>query len=103
LDKRYAEMIAHRKAHEATLANIKAQFSDLLDKPLASISSWQIEKFKSTRIKDGTAAATVNRDLDRIRAALNAAAKLGLLSSNPVLSVERLKVSNQVVRWLTKE
>lgn len=103
IDKRYAAMIAHRKAHEATIANIKAQFGELLDKPLGSINSWQIEKFKAARLKAGTMPATINRDLDRIRAALNAAVKLGLIASNPVPSVDRLQVDNRVVRWLSAE
>ena len=106
LDKRYAGMIADRKAHEATVQNIKAQFgsdsdSKLLDKPLQSVSAWDVERFKSKRLKDGIKPATVARDLDRLRAMCNAAIKLGLLSSNPVTSVKRPKVDNRRVRYLT--
>lgn len=103
LDKRYAGIIADRKAHAATLANIKAQFGELLDRPLASISTWHIQQFKAARTKAGVAPATINRDLDRIRAALNAAIKLGLLTANPVIGVARLNVDNARVRYLTAE
>jgi integrase len=103
LTKRYAAMIADRKAHAATMANLETAFDDLLRKPLHAISSWDIEKFKSRRLNQGKAPATVNRDLDRMRAALNAAVKLGLIERNPVVSVTRCKVDNKRVRFLSAD
>lgn len=103
LEHRYADAIAHRKAHKATIANIKAQFGDLLDKPLAGITAWQLTKFISTRLKAKIAPATINRDLDRIRAALNVAIELDLLKSNPVAGVSRLDVDNKRVRYLSED
>lgn len=103
LDHRYAHAIAHCKAHKATIANIKAQFPDLLDKPLASITTWHFTKFISTRLKAKIAPATINRDLDRVRAAFNVAIDLKLLTSNPVAGVSRLEVDNKRVRYLSDD
>jgi integrase len=100
LTMRYTEVIEDRKAKDATLAAIRAVFKDLLDKPLAAITSWHMAQFKARRKKAGIAPATINRDLDRIRAALNSAVKLKLLASNPVVGVDRLKVENERVRYL---
>ncbi len=84
IDNRYAEAIAHRRAHKATIAAIKSVFKDWLDKPLRQITAWDVERIKSARGKAGIKPATIARDLDRIRAALNVAVKLGLIERNPV-------------------
>jgi len=85
-------VIAERKAGKATLANLRTQFGPLFNnKPLADVTAWNVEKFKVQRLKAGTKPATVNRDLDRIRAALNKAVEWGLLPSNPIAGVKRSK------------
>lgn len=93
---------AERKAGKATVAAIKAQFAEFDAKPLTAITAWSIEKFKARRLKAGIKASTVNRDLDRIRAALNKAVEWKLLTANPLIGVKRSKGgdSNRV-RWLT--
>jgi integrase len=110
IDKRYAPMIADRKAHAATIAAIKSVFADWLSKALRSISYLDVERLKAQRLKGDpdndvrpAKPATVNRDLDRIRAALNAAQRLGLIERNPVPDVKRLKVDNKRVRYLAQE
>jgi integrase len=103
LTMRYADVIADRKAKDATLAAIRAVFSDLLDKPLSAITSWHMVQFKAKRKRDGIAPATINRDLDRLRAALNSAVKLGLLARNPAAGVERPTVDNKRVRYLSAD
>jgi integrase len=98
-------VIAERKAGKATLANLRAQFGPLFDtKPLSDITAWNVEKFKASRLKSGIKPATVNRDLDRIRAALNKAVEWGLLASNPVAGIKRSKGGNaNRVRYLDAE
>jgi integrase len=83
---------AERKAGKATLASLRTQFGPLFNgKPLAGVTAWNVEKFKAQRLTAGTKAATVNRDLDRIRAALNKAVEWGLLATNPIAGVKRSK------------
>jgi integrase len=93
---------AEHKAGAATVANLKAQFGPLFNnKPLTEVTAWNIEKFKAQRLKAGTKPATVNRDLDRIRAALNKAVEWGLLERNPATGVKRSKGGESTrVRYL---
>lgn len=102
MNKHYAPWVtAERKAGAATVANIKAQFSDFDNKPLTEITAWAVERFKARRIKAGTSPVTVNRDLDRIRAALNKAVEWNLLPANPLAGVKRSKVEDEArVRYL---
>lgn len=95
--------LAEHKAGAATVANIKAQFAaEFGNKPLTAITAWAIEKFKAQRLKAGIKPATVNRDLDRIRAALNKAVEWKLLDSNPLAGVKRSKGGDlSRVRYLT--
>jgi integrase len=83
--------VAHKKSGAATVANIRAQFGDLLSRNLDQITAWQIERFKSDRLKAGIAPATVNRDLVRIRSVLNRAVEWGAIEANPLTTVKRLK------------
>jgi len=95
-------VLAETKSGKATVANLRAQFGPLFgNKPLMAITAWAIEKFKAKRIKDGIKPATVNRDLDRIRAALAKAVEWNLLSVNPLTTVKRSKVQEEGrVRYL---
>jgi integrase len=89
-------VVAETKSGKATVANIRAQFGELFDtKPLTDITAWQIEKFKARRLKAGIKPATVNRDLDRIRAAMAKAVEWNLLSANPLTTVKRSKVEDE--------
>jgi integrase len=105
IDKHYAPWVeAERKAGKATVANIRAQFSEFDNKPLTEITAWTIEKFKAKRLKAGTSPVTVNRDLDRIRAALNKAVEWKMLAANPIGTVKRSKVNEDPrVRFLNAD
>lgn len=84
---------AERKSGKATLANLRAQFGkDFGAKSLSDVTAWNIEKFKSKRLKAGIDPVTVNRDLDRIRAAINKAVEWKLLPNNPLSSVKRIRL-----------
>ena len=48
-----------------------------------AISTFEIERWRAGRRKEGVKAGTINRDLDTLRAALNWAVSTGLLASNP--------------------
>lgn len=78
-----------RKSGKQACSNIKAQFGHLYKKPMSEITAWVVEKFKAERLKAGIKPATVNRDLDRLRASLSKAVEWGLLTSNPVAGVKR--------------
>jgi integrase len=97
--------MAEHRAGAATVANLKAQFGGLFNtKPLTEVTAWNIERFKAVRLKAGIKPATVNRDLDRIRAALNKAVEWRLLDSNPINGVKRSQGGDsERVRYLSAE
>ncbi len=105
ITERYAPwVLAERRAGAATLAALKAQFSDLYPEKLAAISPYKMDRFKAARLRDGIKPATVNRDLVRIRAVLSKAIEWGYLESHPMKNVERAKGDDeQRARFMTPE
>ena len=61
---------AHQKWGSRAAKRIKGVFEDHLDKPLTDLNAWVVEKWRSRRLKDGTADGTVNRDLAALKSAL---------------------------------
>ncbi|QQP99562.1 site-specific integrase [Lysobacter enzymogenes] len=105
ISERYGPYIlATRKAGGDTLAAITAQFGELFRKPLASISKADWDEIKTRRISAGIHPSTVNRDLDRLKAALFQAVEWKLLPDNPLRGVKRIKrgIENRV-RFLSKK
>ncbi|MGA0587256.1 phage integrase [Dyella sp. KRB-257] len=93
---------ATAKAGKATVALINKHFEYLYDEPLTAITRAEFDRFKAKRLRAGTNPATVNRDLDRIKAALSKAVEWELLESNPLLGVKRIKREiEERVRYLS--
>lgn len=92
LTKRYgAHIIAVNKAGEDTLSALNAQFAHLMNRPLSSLTKGDWDEFKAKRLSAGIHPSTVNRDLDRLKAALFQAVDWGLLTENPLRGVKRIK------------
>jgi hypothetical protein len=64
---------------------------------LADLDIERVERFVTAKRRDGLSPATVNRLLNVLSLVLRAAAKRGLLGSNPVALVERPK--EEQTRW----
>jgi integrase len=93
---------ATAKAGKATVAAIKVQFADLYDRPLREITRADFDTFKVKRLKAKRQPATINRDLDRIKAALSQAVAWDLLPANPLAGVKRIKRDiEERVRYLS--
>lgn len=84
-------LLATAKAGKATLASLEAQFSHLYDLDLTDIERAHFDNFKAARLKRGRHPSTVNRDLDRLKAALSMAVEWQLLEVNPLRGVRRIK------------
>lgn len=82
---------ATAKAGKATTAALKSVFGTWYEKPIAEVSLLDWDTLKAGRLKSGTRPATVNRDLDRIKAALSQAEEWQLLQKNPLAKVKRIK------------
>jgi len=95
---------AVNKAGAATVAAINVQFGHLYDRPLASIGKADWDKFKVSRLNEGLHPNTVNRDLDRLKAALFQAVEWGMLTENPLRGVQRIKRGLEPrVRYLSSD
>lgn len=96
--------MAHQKAGQATVDALKACFGHLYGRELRSLSAFDVERFKSRRLKEGRKPATVNRDLDRIRSVYSRAVEWGFLGVHPLKAVKRAKgVDNSRVRYLSAD
>lgn len=93
----------HQKAGQATIDALKACFGDLYERDLASVVAFDLERFKTKRLKAKIRPATINRDLDRIRKVLSCAVEWGFLDHHPMggKRVKRIKVDNTRVRYLS--
>jgi len=81
---------AERKAGKATLANLDAQFkARFYGTKLAEIGAREVERFKVDRLNAGIAPTTVNRDLARLKAALNKAVEWGYIGASPISAVKK--------------
>lgn len=95
---------ATAKAGAATAALLEKHFAHLYDRPLSAVDAAAWDQFKAARLKDGIHPATVNRDLDRLKAALSQAIAWRLLDVNPLAGVKRIKRGIESrVRYLSEK
>jgi integrase len=87
-----------------TIARLKASFAEHLDKKLGDLTPWLIEKWRAARLRSGVSAATVNRDLGALKAALTRAVTWELLDTNPIASARGSKTdASRAPRFLSAE
>ena len=84
---------AHRKTGRAAVRTLD-RFTDLSGTKLGDITAWQIEKWRTKKMKEGTKPATINRDLGTLQAALNRAVEWGYLDANPLAKMKRTKTDD---------
>lgn len=84
---------AHRRTGGMTVNYLLSRFPDLKSKRLPDINAWLVEKWRANRLKQ-VKAATVNRELVTLKAALSKAVEWGLLEVNPLAKVKPSKVDH---------
>lgn len=96
---------ASRKNAKDDLRRLKVNFIDEFgDYMLSEVTSMLIEKWRTTRIKEGIKPVTVNRDIYILKGALSKAMEWELISENPLQRLKPLKIdSSAKVRYLSKE
>ena len=95
---------AHLKAPGKWLHAIGRYLPDLGDKTLPEITPWLIEKHRSARLKSGVTAATANRNMTALKAALNKAVEWGVIKSNPLSALKKMKEDrNANIRYLSPD
>jgi len=84
------------------IKRLLARFKTLGGRDLTSITSGDLERWKSLRLADGTSPATVQRDLMPLSGLFRYAKKLGLVKDNPVADVEKPRLDTTgKLRYLT--
>lgn len=89
-----------KKRSKEDLERIKRVFSCFMSRRMAALSYSEFDFFRTKRLRDGFAKATVNKDFALLKAALNKAVEWGYLDENPLRKLKPLKVDNKVTRYL---
>ncbi len=75
-----------------------------LNLPLNEIGTHVVEKWRTKRLKAGSAPSTVNRDATRIKAVLSKAIEWGILQEHPLTKLKPLKIDRSPnVRYLMED
>jgi integrase len=93
------------KSADDPIRKITADFATYFDKPIDELTPIMFEKWRTKRLEAGAKAATVNRTLSTLRSALNWGIKSGLIESNPIQRLGKLKESDSrsIVRYLSDD
>jgi integrase len=95
-------VIAHRRTGDETLRRLRQAFAVFLPLSMGDISQARVERWRTARFAAKTAAATVNRDLAALRAALSHAVEIDLLPAHPLARLKPARVDSRgVVRYLS--
>ena len=105
LEKTYGPWVeANRKTGADTLRRITASFPDLLKIPIGEITPWQIDKWRSAKLKLGRKASSLNRDLVALKACLSKAVEWSIIEEHPLAKVKPQKVDRAgKVRFLSPD
>ncbi len=82
----------HLKTGKATCARMRHSFSDLLKELVLNLSPRDVENWRTKRIEAGRSTATVNRDLNALKAAMTRAVAWGYVDKNSLSAVKPIRV-----------
>ena len=102
IESHYAPWVtAERRTGLATIKMLKFNFSNLMQLPLKDISPLLIEKWRAEQLKNGKAAASINRNITAIKAVLSKAVAWSWLEISPLIKLKQLKTDNRAnIRYL---
>lgn len=97
-------LLANRKSGEITMARLRGTLKTFSATKLGDFTAFGIERWRSTRLKEGVTAATVNRDIGALKSALHKAVQWKLLTRHPLADVKLSKIDTTgKVRYLTAD
>jgi integrase len=103
IDKEYQTWCeANRKDGKATIARLKAAFSNLLSLPLAEITVGEVEHWRTNRLSSGISPATVNRDLNALKSLLSSAVRWGHSANRLDIKPSKVDIIGKV-RYLSHD
>ena len=105
LDARYEPWVtAERKSGRETLKMIRGIFDFLLDKPIENVTVWEIDKWRSKRLKSGISPNTTNRQIAGLRACISKALEWGVIDEHPLKDVKPSRVDkNETIRVISQD
>lgn len=87
-----------------TMSNLKVRFKEFLGLALSEITPLLIDKWRQKRRQDGIKPASINRQLNDLRACLNKAVEWGVLDVSPFKKIKPIKTdSSAKVRFLSAD
>lgn len=96
--------LSHHKRGEETLASLKRCFNNLYPKPLTAITPAILEQWRVKRLNEGTAPATINRNITTLKAVITKATEWGFLKENTLRILKQYKIDRSPkVRYLSVE
>jgi site-specific recombinase XerD len=97
-------VLSTHKRGEETLAGLTRCYKAFFSKPLTEITPSLIEQWRIKRLNEGTAQATLNRNITMLKSLLNKAMEWGFLKENALKNVKQFKIDRSPkIRYLTVE
>jgi len=95
--------LVERKSGKATINTITSAFGFLFDKPMESISEWELEKWRRERHKSGISPSSTNRQIAALRACLSKAIEWQVIDKHPLKGLKASRVDrSQTPRIIDK-
>ncbi|WP_224982729.1 site-specific integrase [Geomonas agri] len=95
---------ANQKDGKATVNRLRNCFAEFLSTDLINLTAWNVEKWRTRRLKEGLKPSTVNRDLTALKALVSKAVEWKALQDHPLSKVKPSKVDDgSRVRFLSKD
>lgn len=96
-------VLSERKTAKEILRVLQVNFSYLYDRPLNKISPWDIQKWRTEKLKSNLKPASVNRMISCLKSVLSKAVEWEVIEVNPLTKVKPLKLDNgSKVRYLSE-
>jgi integrase len=93
----------HKRGQE-TLAGLTRCYKTFYSKPLIEITPVLIEQWRVKRVNEGTAQATLNRNITMLKSLLSKAMEWGFLKENALKNLKQFKIDRSPkIRYLTLE
>lgn len=98
---KYAKDNHRSYKRDVTISKVLLKFFGKM--PLANITSWHVEKFKSQRKEEGKSLSTINREVTVLKRVFNLGIEWELTTHNPVKGVKFFKIPLGKLRVLSEE
>ena len=100
---RYAEANKAKKSYERDVLTLKHFTGFIEADKLSGVTATKLEAYKAHRRENGAKPATLNRELNTIKAMFNKAVAWGALADNPAKTVKKFREPRRQIRYLSKE